>query len=141
MLQFLPAIKAAAVGVVAYFAPIAPLVLLVGIVLGLDTITGMWASQEKITSKRMREGVIRKMFIYQVVILSFFLVDTFVLAGSFTFLAAHPLALTKIVAAAIVLVEVLSINENFEVLYGVDVIKKGKESLLSIKEFFTTMKK
>ena len=134
-------IKATAVIITAYFAPIAPLVLIVGLLLGLDTITGMWCSNKKITSKRMRNGVVKKMFIYQIVVLSFFLIDTFILAGSFTILANFPMALTKTAAICLSLVEVLSINENFEKLYGVNVINKSVKALLSIKTFLTTMKK
>lgn len=101
----------------AVFAPIKPLILTVGFLIFSDCFTGVWAAKkrgEKISSAALRRTV-SKMVIYQMALLTGFLVEIYMIDGL--------LPISKLVAGAIGMVEFKSILENSTVITGQDLFK------------------
>lgn len=100
---------------VAIFTPVVPTLLTVGFLITLDFIVGIYRAfklNEAITSRKMG-NTISKMLLYQSMILSIFLLETFILADI--------LPLTKIAASLISVVEIKSISESIEKITGVNI--------------------
>lgn len=97
---------------VSLFAPAKMLLLSVGILILVDLITGIWAALkrgERIKSAALRRTV-SKMFIYQLAVISGFLVEHYMLDGF--------LPVSKIVASVIGMVELASVLENANTILG-----------------------
>lgn len=108
---------ATAISVMAVFAPIKPVLIVVGVLIFADTITGMIAAKrrgEEITSAGARR-MLTKSFVYLSVVMLGFLLETYLLE------ALLPVA--KIVAGAIGMVEFKSILENSNSITGTDIFK------------------
>jgi hypothetical protein len=124
----------------AFVAPIKALLFLCGMVIFVDLFLGVKKSikqGKKITSKGLYETV-RKMFIYQVTIISFYYIDVNLLGEFISIFIDMPLFLTKLVTVALVSVEVFSINENIVILWGVDIPERVMNVL---SKFFSFKKK
>jgi len=117
--------------------PIKPLILLVGVCISLDTFFGIYRAvkqRQKITSRAL-SAVISKMALYELVLILFYFIDSIILndiAKSFT---PVDLFVTKMVAAVLVSVEVLSILENIKLATGYDFIDMAKKTLRRSKSF------
>ncbi len=99
----------------AFFLPIIPAMIAVGLLIILDTITGVMASQkrgEKICSKKFGR-VITKMLVYQLLIIASQLVEKYL----FDF------GIIKVTLAFLGLTEMLSISENFQTITGANFIQ------------------
>lgn len=110
-------IYALALSTFTYLTPIVPILLTVGLLIAVDTILGVWASikkSEKITSNRAGR-VITKMFVYQMVVITLFIVEQHIWGAW--------IAAAKIAAGAIAIVEVVSILENSGTILGQPVFK------------------
>ena len=111
--------------------PIKPLILLVGVCISLDTFFGIYRAikqRQKITSRAL-SAVISKMALYEFALILFYFIDSIILndiAKSFT---PVDLFVTKMVAAVLVSVEVLSILENIKLATGHDFIGMAKKTL------------
>jgi hypothetical protein len=106
-----------ALSLFAVFAPIKPLILSVGFLIFADCLTGVWAAKkrgEQIKSAALRRTV-SKMVIYQIALLTGFLVEIYMIEGL--------LPISKLVAGAIGMVEFKSILENSTVITGQDLFK------------------
>lgn len=98
-------------------APIQAVMLTVGFLIFLDLATGIWAAlkrQEKISSAALRR-TLSKMIIYQLAIISGFLIEHHIVGDS--------IPMIKILAGFISLVELKSILENSNVILGANVFK------------------
>ncbi len=117
--------------------PIKPLILLVGVCIFLDTFFGIYRAikqRKKITSRGL-SAVISKMALYEFALILFYFIDSIILndiAKSFT---PVDLFVTKMVAAVLVNVEVLSILENIKLATGYDFIGMAKKTLRRDKSF------
>jgi len=117
--------------------PIKPLILLVGVCISLDTFFGIYRAvkqRKKITSRAL-SAVISKMALYEFALILFYFIDSIILndiAKSFT---PVDLFITKMVAAVLVSVEVLSILENIKLATGYDFIDMAKKTLRRSKSF------
>lgn len=103
------------ISAVAVLAPIHSIILVTGILIVLDFITGIWAAykrEEKIKSARMRDSV-TKMVIFQVAVISGFLMEKYLLDNS--------VPVSKIVAGVIAATEGLSLFENLNTISGKNV--------------------
>ena len=123
----------------AFVAPIKALLFLCGLVIFADLVLGIMKSKKqgkKITSKGLYETV-RKMFIYQLTIISFYFIDVNLLGEFISIFIDMPLFLTKLVTVALVSVEVFSINENIIILWGVDI----PERIMNVLTKFFSFKK
>lgn len=101
----------------AALAPIMMVIITVGVLIMVDLITGIWAALkrgEKISSAAMRR-TISKIVIYQVAVISGFMLETYILEGI--------LPVAKIVAGVIGMVEFKSILENCNMIMGGDMFK------------------
>jgi len=111
--------------------PIKPLILLVGVCISLDTFFGIYRAikqRQRITSRAL-SAVISKMALYEFTLILFYFIDSIILndiAKSFT---PVDLFVTKMVAAVLVSVEVLSILENIKLATGHDFIGMAKKTL------------
>lgn len=104
---------------VGLLAPIQGLMVLVGIFIIIDTIMGVIAAKQKkipITSRRLSR-FIGKMFIYQIIIIVAFALDTLILGGLVSlFITSITLVITKIAALMLILNEVFSIDEKIRLM-------------------------
>ena len=109
------------VALIAVFAPIQPLLLTVGVLIAADTITGVIAAYkrgEEIRSSGFSRAIV-KMFVYQVVLISGFLMETYLLSDV-------GMPITKLIAGFIGMVEMKSLIENTESITGIDLLKIKK---------------
>jgi hypothetical protein len=104
-------------GSIAVLAPIKAIMIVVGLLIFADLILGIWASikrGEEIKSSAMRR-TISKLVVYQVAIITGFLCETYLLGGT--------IPISKLVGAAIGMVEIKSIFENSNSILGYDLLK------------------
>jgi phage-related holin len=128
--------------ILAFFAPVAGIMIAIGAFIALDTLLGIMAAQkmgEKIESKKLSK-VVWKMLMYQAVTLSFFIMDVFIVGDLLGTLINTPYVLTKTVGVALIAIEFKSIDENIEKMTGTtllkrlyDLIAKGKDIASKIK--------
>jgi len=116
------------ISICAVLAPIKAIILTVGVLILFDFITGLMAARkrgETITSAGMRRSV-SKLVIYQIAVITGFLVETYMLSDM--------LPVTKFVAAIIGLVELTSIFENINTVYGSNLFGAVIDKLGSVNQ-------
>ena len=102
----------------AFFLPISGILLMIGVLISIDTMTGIWKAnklKEKITSRKL-SSIISKLALYEVTVIMFFLIDKFILNDIILTFFSVPFMLTKVVALVLASIEVMSINENYKVI-------------------------
>jgi len=112
----------------AFFLPISGILLMIGVLISIDTITGIWKAKkigDKITSRKL-SSIISKLALYEVTVIMFFLIDQFILNDIILTFFSVPFMLTKIVALVLSSIEVMSINENYKVVKGIDLWQSMK---------------
>ena len=120
----------------AFFLPISGILLMIGVLISIDTITGIWKAKklkEKITSRKL-SAIISKLALYEVTVIMFFLIDQFILNDIILTFFSVPFMLTKIVALVLSSIEVMSINESIKQVKGVDLWQSGKALFARAKE-------
>lgn len=120
------------------FVPIYGLLVAVGAAIILDTFTGVFKSVKlhgwRSIRSRTLSHIISKMTLYEVCILFLFVIDKFVL-NEFVFYWFHfTYMFTKICAILLIFVELVSIKENIEETYKVDIWKLLKNAFLRARE-------
>ena len=119
-----------------FLMPISGLLFLVGFVIVLDTITGVWKSikhKVPITSRGL-SAIISKMLLYQVTVILFYMIDQFILNKIILQFFSVDLLLTKVLALILVSIEVMSINENYKAVKGLDLWQAMKNLFARAKE-------
>lgn len=109
--------------VIAVLTPIKAIMIVTGILIFVDLILGIWAAikrSEQIKSSAMRR-TISKMVVYQIAVITGFLCETYLLNGV--------IPVSKLVAAAIGMVEIKSIFENCNSILGYDLFKQVIQKL------------
>lgn len=122
--------------VAAFFTPIWGLMFLIGFAISMDTVTGIWKARkkkEKISSRRL-SAVISKMLLYEVTVILFYLIDYFILNDIVLTFFSVPLMLTKMLSLILVSIEVVSINENYKAVKGIDLWVSAKNLITRAKE-------
>lgn len=117
-MELFSVLKTFALAVLAVFAPIKMVVISAFVLILTDLIFGIWAAHkrgEQITSAWMGRTV-TKMLVYQVAILTGFLLETYLIGGS--------IPVSKLVAGVIGMVEFKSILENANDITGTDIFKQ-----------------
>ena len=102
----------------AFFLPISGILLMIGVLIIIDTFTGIWKAKklgEKITSRKL-SSIISKLALYELTVIMFFLIDKFILNDIILTFFSVPFMLTKVVALVLASIEVMSINENYKVI-------------------------
>ena len=120
----------------AFFLPISGILLMIGVLIVIDTITGIWKAKklgEKITSRKL-SSIISKLALYEVTVIMFFLIDKFILNDIILTFFSVPFMLTKIVALVLSSIEVMSINENYKAVKSIDLWQSMKLLFARAKE-------
>lgn len=105
-----------------FLIPIIPLFLIIGVSIVIDTVFGILRAKkikQKITSRGLSQ-LISKMVLYNSAVLLFFCIEKFILGDIIGVFTSIPLILTKIVATTILFIELKSINENYEIISGIN---------------------
>ena len=112
----------------AFFMPISGILIMIGVLISIDTFTGIWKAnklEEKITSRKL-SSIISKLALYEITVIMFFLIDRFILNDILLTFFSVPFMLTKVVALVLSSIEVMSINENYKVVKGIDLWQSMK---------------
>ena len=120
----------------AFFLPISGILLMIGVLIIIDTFTGIKKAhklKEKITSRKL-SAIISKLLLYEVTVIMFFLIDQFILNDIILTFFSVPFMLTKIVALVLSSIEVMSINESYKQVYHLDLWQSGKALFARAKE-------
>lgn len=128
-------------GLVLFFAPIQGLLIAVAFGIMLDTFTGIFKSiklngLQSIRSRTL-SNVISKMLLYQVSIISLYIIDKFLLNELVNLHFSTKFLFTKLVAIVLVFIELVSIKENIEEALKVDIWKLLKKVITRAKEVKT----
>ena len=120
----------------AFFMPIYGLMFLIGFAIFVDTVTGIWKAKklkQPITSRKLSR-VISKMLLYEITVILFYLIDYFILNDIILTFFSVPLMLTKMLSLVLVSIEVVSINENYKAVKGIDLWISAKNLITRAKE-------
>jgi len=119
-----------------FFLPISGILILIGVSVIVDTITGVWKSKKlgtPITSKKL-SAVISKILLYEVTIMLFYLIDYYIINDIVLTFFSVELMITKILALVLVSIEVISLNENIKAVKGIDLWTSLKNLFARAKE-------
>ena len=122
--------------VTSFFLPISGILILIGVSVILDTLTGVWKSRKlgtPITSRKL-SSVISKILLYEVTVMLFYLIDYYILNDIVLTFFSVELMTTKILALVLVSIEVISMNENVKSAKGVDIWESLKNLFARAKE-------
>ena len=120
------------------FVPIYGLLIAVGAAIVLDTFTGIFKSVKlrgwSSIRSRVLSNIISKMALYEVCILFLFVIDKFLLNEFILHWFGFTFMFTKICAILLIFVELVSIKENIEETFKVDIWKLLKDAFNRAKE-------
>jgi len=120
----------------AFFLPISGILFLIGFAILVDTLTGIWKSKKlkiAITSRKL-SAIVSKLFLYEVAVIGFYLIDYYILNDIILTFFSVPLMLTKILSLVLCSIEVISISENYKAVKGIDIWSAFKNLLQRSKE-------
>lgn len=125
------------------FVPIYGLLIAVGSAIILDTFTGIFKSIKlngwKSIRSRKLSNIISKMALYEICIVFLYLIDNFVLNEFIKSAFGFDFMFTKICAILLIFVELVSIKENIEETFKVDIWDLLKKSFNRAKEIKTDL--
>ena len=119
-----------------FFMPISGILILIGLSVILDTLTGVWKARKlktPVTSRKL-SAIISKILLYEVTVMLFYLIDYFILNDIVLTFFSVELMTTKILALVLVSIEIISINENFKAVKGIDLWASLKNLFARAKE-------
>jgi hypothetical protein len=119
-----------------FFLPISGILFLVGFAIFIDTLTGLWKAKKlkiPITSRKL-SAIVSKMFLYQLAVIGFYLIDFWILNDIIMKFFSVPLMLTKILALVLISIEVMSINENYFAIRKISIWQGMKNLFARAKE-------
>jgi hypothetical protein len=119
-----------------FFLPISGILFLVGFAIFVDTLTGLWKSKKlkiPITSRKL-SAIVSKMFLYELAVIGFYLIDFWILNDIVKQFFSVPLMLTKILALILISIETMSINENYIAIRGISIFQAMKSLFARAKE-------
>ncbi len=128
--------------ILSFFLPIVGILILIAASVILDTITGIWKAKklkQPITSRRL-SAIISKILLYEATVMLFFAMDKFLLNDIVMQFFSIDLLTTKILALTIVSIEVISINENYKQVKGIDLWASLKNLFARAKEVTSDFK-
>ena len=120
----------------AFFLPISGILIMIGVLISIDTITGIWKANklgDKISSRKL-SAIISKLALYEITVIMFFLIDKFILNEIILTFFSVPFMLTKVTALVLASIEVMSINENYKIVKGIDLWQSMKLLFARAKE-------
>lgn len=122
--------------VFAFLAPIKMLLLCVGAAIFADTVMGIYRSKrqkQKVTSRKLF-GFVRKNFVYLSAVILTFILEKHLLGEFVKLVSGIDLLLTKLMAILLVSIEVKSIDESYNVIFGHSLFDKLKSLIRSAKK-------
>lgn len=124
-----------------FFVPVYGLLISVGIAIILDTFTGLFktiklSGWRSIESRKL-SNVISKMVLYEVCILLLFAIDFYILNEFVIHAFSIKFMFTKLCAILLIFVELVSIKENIEASFSIDLWKLLKATFNRAKEIKT----
>jgi hypothetical protein len=121
-----------------FYTPIVGLLIGVGVAIIFDTFTGVFKSIKlngvSSIKSRILSNIISKMALYELCILSLFAIDYYVLNEFVIRSFGINFMFTKICAIMLIFIELVSIKENIEATFKVDLWKLLKKSFNRAKE-------
>lgn len=121
------------------FTPIYGLLIAVGAAIILDTFTGIFKSIKlngwKSIRSRKLSNIVSKMLLYEVCVLLLFLMDKFLLNEFISHAFGFEFMFTKLCAILLMFIELVSIKENVEEAFKIDIWALLKKLLNRAKEF------
>ena len=121
-----------------FLIPIKSLIFLIFLMIMLDTITGIWkAKKNKTFTSRGLFQAVSKMLLYQVALITFFILDKYLLGEFVSSFTSIHYFLTKSVAVFFCTVEIVSLNENIKEIYGLNFFQLLKKFIGRAKELKT----
>jgi len=123
------------------FVPIYGLLIAVGAAIALDTFTGVFKSVKlegwcSIKSRTL-SNIISKMALYEICIIFLFVIDKFVLNEFISKWFGFEFMFTKICSILLIFIELVSIKENIEASFKIDIWVLLKKAFLRAKELKT----
>ena len=120
------------------FVPIYGLLVAVGTAIVLDTFTGVFKSIKlhglKSIRSRKLSAIVSKMLLYEVTVLLLFLMDKYLLNEFVIQWFSIEYMFTKMCAIVLIFIELVSVKENIEEAYSIDIWKMLKRLLSRAKE-------
>ena len=119
-----------------FFLPISGILILIGVSVILDTLTGVWKARKlktPVTSRKL-SAIISKILLYEVTVMLFYLIDYYILNDIVLTFFSVQLLTTKILALVLVSIEVISMNENVKSVKGIDIWQSLKNLFARAKE-------
>lgn len=124
--------------VLLFFVPIHGLLVAVAVAIILDTFTGIFKSIKlhglKSIRSRKLSTIISKMLLYEVTVLLLFLMDKYLLNEFVILWWGIEFMFTKMCAIVLIFIELVSVKENIEEAYNIDIWKMLKNFLSRAKE-------
>ena len=103
----------------------------------IDTAVGIWKARklkEKITSKKARFGFVPKLISYVAAIMLVYMSDYFIISELIGSVISIDFFATKVIALALISVEVKSIDESFKAVKGCSFLEKITSLILKMKD-------
>jgi len=120
------------------FVPIYGLLVAVGTAIILDTFTGVFKAVKlngwKSIRSRKLSNIVSKMMLYEVCVLLLFLMDKYLLNEFVVLSFGIEYMFTKICAILLIFIELVSVKENIEEAYKIDIWAMLKKLLSRAKE-------
>jgi hypothetical protein len=137
--------------IVAFFTPLLPLTLIVGLFILFDTYMGRKAvavkAREKgknprdyVTSRKTRTGLFTKLIMYNFVLLSVHLIDLFVIGDLVADYLPWKYTVTRFGVVVLCWIEFDSIDEKYYRIHGVTLTSVIKDKIDKIKSIFLRVK-
>jgi len=129
--------KSLLIPIVIFFAPIAWMVFLVGLATIVDTCFGIWRvrnKKEKFSSKLLRRGLVPKVTSYVSMILILFTIDFHLVNELTKTVIDIEFISTKLLALALLYIEVKSMDESWEAVRGYSFLDKILTSIKRVKK-------
>tara|TARA_R110002096_G_scaffold117848_1_gene255230 strand:+ start:374 stop:793 length:420 start_codon:yes stop_codon:yes gene_type:complete len=126
----------------AFFMPICGILILIFSAVLLDTITGIWKAKktkQSVTSRKL-SAIISKILLYEATVMLFYAMDKFLLNDIIISFFSIELLTTKVLALVLVSVEIISINENYKAVKGIDLWASLKNLFARAKEVTSEFK-
>jgi len=125
-----------------FFMPICGILVLIFSAVLLDTITGIWKAKktnQSVTSRKL-SAIISKILLYEATVMLFYAMDKFLLNDIVISFFGIELLTTKVLALVLVSVEIISINENYKAVKGIDLWASLKNLFARAKEVTSDFK-
>ena len=115
----------------AFFLPISGILLMIGVLIAIDTFTGIWKAKklkQPITSRKL-SAIVSKLALYECAVIMLYFIDYWILDAIVLKFFSIPLMVTKITALTLCSIELISISENYKVIYGINIWQSLKNLL------------